>query len=61
MVRYWKYSIIKKTRSKFEINNNHKNILPKENEKIWFDEGLVIKYFKDKNIIKKKGLKEPVY
>ena len=60
MVRYWKYSIIKKTRSKFEINNNYKNILPKENEKIWFDEGLVIKYFKDKNIIKK-GLKEPVY
>ena len=41
------------TKNKLE-KNIHKNILPKSDEKIWFDQGLVIKYFKNIDIVKKR-------
>ena len=47
-------SSLKKTKIHFEKIGFKRNILPKLEEKIWFDEKLVIKYFKDENIVKKR-------
>ena len=43
-----------KKKKHFEKIGFKRNILPKLEEKIWFDEKLVIKYFKDENIVKKR-------
>tara|TARA_B100000575_G_C23122114_1_gene649509 strand:- start:669 stop:2258 length:1590 start_codon:yes stop_codon:yes gene_type:complete len=51
---------LRNTRKSFKNKNENYNILEKENESIWFNDDKVIKYFSDKDIIKKR-LKRTLY